>query len=82
MKSPYKTRWHNSGPCCICQKQLTAERYSRYCCCEACDDIGEANMKAAIERGNASLNIFFAGRPRYKEDEEPLGQPTRWRWHG
>ena len=82
MKSPYAVRWRTFGPCCICQKKLTDKRYSRYCCSKECDDIGEANMKAAIERGKAWLKKFFAGKPRYKEDETPLGQPTRWRWFG
>ena len=76
MKKPYETRWHNFGPCCICQKRLTDKRYSRYCCSKECDQIGEANMKAAIARGKARLKRFFAGKPRRKDDDEPLGQPT------
>jgi len=75
-KKPIRPRWRNSGPCCICHKRLTDERYSRYCCSQKCDDIGETNIKASIARGKARLKRFFAGKPRYKDDEEPLGQPT------
>lgn len=76
MKHPRPIRKYRSGPCCICQKQLTDKRYSQYCCSKECDDIGEANMQVSIERGKAWLKKFYAGKPRYRENEEPLGKPT------
>ena len=77
MKNPYKTRDYRPGPCCICQKKLTAERYSRYCCSKECDDKGDENMKASIARAKVRLKKFY-GRlwKHYEEDETPLGQPT------
>ena len=71
MKSPYKTRWRRGGPCCICGDRLTAQRHSRYCCSEACDDKAEANMKAATARGKARLRRFFAGKPQPDPDADP-----------
>ena len=71
MKKPYQTRWRNFGPCCICSARLTDERYSRYCCSKACDDIGENNIKASMARGRVRLKAFFAGKPQPDPDADP-----------
>lgn len=80
--SSHKPRWRPDGFCYTCQKGLTDKRHSRDYCSVACFDVSEVNHRAALSRAHASLRRFYASRPQYREDTEPDGQPTRWRWFG